>query len=300
MYSKQVRKPSFEVNSMKKFAITFLLLLLMLGGFAYWIVVNTYPVSKTEDFTSFTVIPGSNATQIGTNLFKAGLIKNPTVFKLYMQFSGSSFNIQAGSYKLSPSLNLFQTVGILSNAPVSIKVTIPEGFDNSEIAARFTKSLNKNEAFKSEFLNLSKSDQGYLFPDTYSFEESASPAAIIAKMKANFETRTKGLNITRERVTLASVIEKETKGLEERPIVAGILLNRLNANMPLQVDVAPETYQRPGLPDNPIANPGLASIKAAVNPAKTNYWYYIHDSSGTIHYAKTLDEQNENINKYLR
>jgi UPF0755 protein len=77
-------------------------------------------------------------------------------------------------------------------------------------------------------------------------------------------------------------------------------MNRLNAGMALEVDVAPITYKEPGLPAAPIANPGLISLEAAVNPIETDYWYYLHDSSGQIHYARTLEEQNANIKKYLQ
>jgi UPF0755 protein len=135
----------------------------------------------------------------------------------------------------------------------------------------------------------------------------------------------KGSNLTFvEAVTLASIIERETKTDAERPIVAGILINRLNAGMPLQVDAAVQyaigtskdwwpilgltdlkinspfnTYKFAGLPPAPIANPGLSSLKAAFAPTATSYWYYIHDSTGQIHYAKTLAEHNANIAKFL-
>jgi UPF0755 protein len=229
----------------------------------------------------------------------AGLIKNATAFKIYVKFSRVSGSIQAGDYRLSPNLNLFQTVSVLVKNPEEVKVTIPEGFTNSEIATKFAKSLDQDQAFINKFLQGSQSDSGYLFPDTYSVEVNATPEAVIAKMRANFDVRTSGMNLTRNQVILASIIEKETKSVEERPIVAGILMNRLNAGMPLQVDVAPDTYKVLGLPPAPIANPGLISLRAAANPANTDYWYYLHDSSGQIHYAKTLEEQNANIKEYL-
>ena len=98
---------------------------------------------------------------------------------------------------------------------------------------------------------------------------------------------------------MASLVEEETKTDLERPIVAGILYKRLKARWPLQVDVAPETYQKLGLPQAPIANPGLISIKAVLTPEGSPYWFYLHDSSGNIHYAKTAEEHNLNVSKYL-
>ena len=285
---------------MKKFALLPFIFILALVSVFIWFFVNVQSISSQISYVDFNVPVGSNATQIGTNLMKSDLIKNATAFKIYVQLTGVSSSIQAGNYRLSPSFNLFQIVSVLSKSPVEVKVTIPEGFTNSEIAAKFAKSLNQNQVFINKFLSKSKGDEGYLFPDTYSVDENATPGAIIAKMKANFDTRTAGKNYTRNQVILASIIEKETKSVEERPIVAGILMNRLNSGMPLQVDVAPETYKTAGLPVAPIANPGLVSLEAAANPANTDYWYYLHDSSGQIHYAKTLEEQDANIKEYLK
>lgn len=285
---------------MKKFALLPFIFILALVSVFIWFFVNVQSISSQISYVDFNVPVGSNATQIGTNLMKSDLIKNATAFKIYVQLTGVSSSIQAGNYRLSPSFNLFQIVSVLSKSPVEVKVTIPEGFTNSEIAAKFAKSLNQNQVFINKFLSKSKGYEGYLFPDTYSVDENATPGAIIAKMKANFDTRTAGKNYTRNQVILASIIEKETKSVEERPIVAGILMNRLNSGMPLQVDVAPETYKTAGLPVAPIANPGLVSLEAAANPANTDYWYYLHDSSGQIHYAKTLEEQDANIKEYLK
>jgi UPF0755 protein len=265
-----------------------------------WFLKNVEPVSTQINYVNFRVISGSSATQIGSNLYKEGLIRNPLAFKIYVQFSGISDNIQAGDYRLSSSFNLFQIVSQLSKNPLEVKVTIPEGFNRIEIATKFAKSLDQGQSFIDIFLNESVGDEGYLFPDTYLVSNNATPGAIIAKMKSNFDTRTVGMELTRDQVILASIIEKETKSVEERPIVAGILTNRLKVGMALQVDVAPITYKERGYPKDPIANPGLVSLKAAISPTKTDYWYYLHDPSGLIHYAKTLDEQNINIQKYLR
>jgi UPF0755 protein len=285
---------------MKKLALLPFLLTLALVAGIVWFFMNVQPVSSKISYVDFPVPMGSSATQIGSDLYKSGLIKNPTAFKIYVQFSGVSGRIQAGNYRLSPSFNLFQIVSQLSKSPLEIKVTIPEGLTDDEIATKFAKSLDQNQAFIDKFLTESLKDEGYLFPDTYLVANNATPGAIIAKMRTNFDVRTAGMNLTRDQVILASIIERETKGIEERPIVAGILTNRLNAGMALQVDIAPITYKKVGLPADPIANPGLVSLQAAANPIKTDYWYYLHDSTGQIHYAKTLSEQNANIKKYLQ
>src|SRR5258706_3200143 len=284
---------------MKKLAILPFLFVLALAIGVLWLYTNTTPVGSKILYTDFTVSPGASATQIGSNLYKSGLIKNPQVFRYYVQFSGMSASIQAGDYRLSPSFNLFQIVDALAKSPLEVRVTIPEGFTRSEVASKFAKSLDEGQPFIDQFLLGSKNDEGYLFPDTYLVANNATPGAIIAKMKTNFNVRTAGMNFSKNQVILASIIEKETKSIEERPIVAGILMNRLNAGMALQVDVAPITYKERGLPASPIANPGLISLQPAANPIKTDYWYYLHDATGTIHYAKTLEEQNANIKLYL-
>jgi UPF0755 protein len=285
---------------MKKLALLPFLLTLALVAGIVWFFVNVQPVSSKVSYVDFPVPVGSSATQIGSSLYKSGLVKNPTAFKIYVQFSGVSGSIQAGNYRLSPSFNLFQIVSQLGKSPLEIKVTIPEGLTDNEIATKFAKSLDQNQTFIDKFLTEAQKDEGYLFPDTYLVANNATPGAILTKMKANFDVRTTGMNLTRDQVILASIIERETKGIEERPIVAGILTNRLNAGMALQVDIAPITYKEVGLPDDPIANPGLISLQAAANPIKTDYWYYLHDPTGAIHYAKTLSEQNANIKKYLQ
>ena len=285
---------------MKKFALTLFLLILAATGILIWFFVNTEPVSSQISYSNFTVLSGATASEIGTNLYKGGFIKNPTIFKFYVKFSGISDRIQAGDYRLSPSFNLFQTTAVLSGSPLEVKVTIPEGFTNEQIAARLQNDLNQDSNFKNQFLSLSKNLQGYLFPDTYQIPEDASPSAIISTMENNFKVKTSNLDITKQTIVMASIVEGETKGGPEREVVSGILFNRLNVGMPLQVDVAKETYKVIGLPDLPINNPGLSAINAALNPAKTDYWYYLHDSSGQIHYAMTLEEQDANIKKYLQ
>ena len=125
-------------------------------------------------------------------------------------------------------------------------------------------------------------------------------------------------------IVLASIIERETKTDQERPVVSGILIKRLNSGWPLQTDAAVQyavgtskewwpiltldnlsagspynTYKYQGLPPTPIASPGLSSIRGVLNPTESEYWYYIHDTKGQIHYAETLEEHNTNIARYL-
>lgn len=314
---------------MKKFLLVPFLILVILVVGAVWFYKNSIPVSQTEKFSYFVIEKGTSATQVGNKLQSEGYIKSALAFKIYLQFTGQTEKLQAGEFKLSPSFTLFETVDSLFKGPTELWVTIPEGLRREEIAAKFTTALNKDSAFTDEFLAASKGKEGYLFPDTYLFPRDASALTIVKKMTDTFDTKTKNLKNNSgltfdQAIVLASILERETKTDAERPIVAGILINRLNAAMPLQVDAAVQyavgtsknwwptltlddlsvksafnTYKNQGLPPAPIASPGISSIKGALNPQANDYWYYIHDGSGQIHYAKTLAEHNANIAKYL-
>lgn len=323
---------------MKKLVFLPLIIFLGLAAGIVWFYVNVQPASGNIDFKNFLIVKGSTASEVGVGLQKAGLVKSALAFKIYTQFSGISNHIVAGEFRLSPSFNLFQTVDTLTKGPEEVWVTIPEGLRREEIAQRFATGLDRDSTFVAEFLDASKVEEGTLFPDTYLFPKDASASSVVNKMTRTFAAKTNSLGVSPglsydQRIILASILERETKTDEERPIVAGILINRLNAGMALQVDATVQyavasarcknqilkcswwepltkedlginspynSYKFTGLPPTPIANPGLSSIMAAFNPAQTDFWYYIHDSTGMIHYAKTLEEQNANITKYLR
>jgi len=314
---------------MKKLLLVPLLGVLVLVLIAIWIYFNVQPVSTNPDFKDFLITKGSSASQISAKLKAFGLIKNALVFKIYLQFTGKAGSIQTGEFRLTPSFSLFQVVDQLFRGPTEVWVTIPEGLRREEIAAKFTSGLKRDSNFNAEFLKMSRGQEGTLFPDTYLFSKEASASAIVNKMVKTFGSKTANLSATsdlsfNQRIVLASIIERETKTEAERPVVSGILANRLNGGMPLQVDASVQyavgtlknwwpilsrddlkidsnynTYKFPGLPPGPICNPGLSSLKAAFNPTKTDFWYYIHDGQGQIHYAKTLSEHNANVAKYL-
>lgn len=309
---------------MKKLLFVSLFLILILASVAIWFYQSSQPVSSNKAFKDFLITKGSSAGQIGKKLQDAGLVKSTIAFKIYTQFTGVSGKIVAGEYKLTPSYSLFQVVNQLTKGPLEIWVTIPEGLRREEIAIKFKTALDKDDAFVSEFLLASKGKEGYLFPETYLFPKDITGTVVVKKMLDTFDIKTKTLSLTKDQVILASLLERETKTNAERPIVAGILMNRLNAGMPLQVDASVQyaignskdwwpiltlidlkinspynLYKFTGLPPTPIANAGFSSFSAAFNPTSNDYWYYIHDTSGVIHYAKTLAEHNANVRKYL-
>lgn len=319
--------------------------LIILGLFSFsWWKTNSQPVSEVISQQRFVIPKGLSAAEVGAKLSKQGLIKNPLAFKIYVQVGGKAKKMQAGEYNLSPSLSLPEIVEKLTQGPDELWVIIPEGLRREEIVERLIESLEmapgQAASFKQEFLKLSEGKEGFLFPDTYLFARDTQADLVVRKLMVTFDEKImlfkdeidSGPHTLNQIITLASIIERETATDEERPVVAGILLKRLEAGVALQTDATVQyaqatqkcgarstncewwpvitrqdleiassynTYKFTGLPPGPIANPGLSSIEAVVAPQGSPYWYYIHDSEGGIHYARTLEEHNGNIRRYL-
>jgi len=305
------------------------------GGFFWWNWATrvTAPNLKTKEV--FVIRRGESLDSIAKRLKEEGLIRSSLAFKIVVYTQGLRGKIQAGSFHLNPGWNLYEIVQTLTLGTEDIWLTFPEGWRKEEFAQRLAANL---EGFDiEEFLSLTKDLEGYLFPDTYLIPKSATPSAIIKILTNNFEKKTKDLKITYQDLILASILEREVKHEEERPLVAGILIKRLKEGWPLQVDATVQyglatkqfsnlaieqlngfdwwpkitkddlgidspynTYKYKGLPPTPICNPGLGAIKAVLNPLATDYWFYLSDEEGKIHFAKTLEEHQENIIKYLK
>jgi len=296
--------------------------------------------SQNKENQIFVVKPGQPLTQIAQNLEKANIVRNAFAFRLLATQMGIAKNIQAGDYRFSPSQSAKEIAQTLTHGAIDVWITFPEGMRIEEQAQKISDKINTAENDKTQFdreayIKLAK--EGYMFPDTYLIAKDAGAVDIAQRLRNTFDQKVdsrileKGLknHLTQYQVIiLASIIEREARQDEEKPIIAGILLNRQLAGIALQVDAtiqyakgydaakktwwAPvsvsdystvkspyNTYLTPGLPPSPISNPGLASIRAAAEPADTPYLYYLHDSKGKIHYAKTVQEHNANIQKYL-
>jgi UPF0755 protein len=173
-----------------------------------------------------------------------------------------------------------------------VKITIIEGYNLKDIADKLAPFKNFDE---NNFLKIAP--EGYLFPDTYFLTGGEDEIEIINIMQSNFQKKVG--EISKENLIMASILEREVKTFDDKKIVAGILWKRLNAGIPLQVDAEPDTYIYKELPLAPICNPGLESINAALNPVDSLYWFYISDKKGNTHFAKTFEEHQRNIAKYL-
>lgn len=325
---------------MKKLLLLPLIFILAFSLILVWGYQNVQPATTSTQKKDFLILKGSSASLIADNLKKESLVKSPLAFRLYVQLTNKQRKIQAGAYELAGNANLFRIVDQLLKGPSEIWVTIPEGFRQEQVAERFMKTLEKDDAFLKEFMALAKPQEGFLYPDTYLFPKEATASMIVNRMKAVFDQKvddTTDKNIiesgysVNQIVTMASILERETLNDGEKPVVAGVLFKRYRNGWPLQADATAQylagtqrcegkvdcewwkpptsadlainsrynTYKFMGLPPGPIASPGIVSIKAAVSPEESDYWYYLHDPDGEIHYARTLEEHNENIQKYL-
>lgn len=299
---------------------------------AGWLFFSLRPAATTGEPRNFEVAAGAGFREIVSALKKDGLIRSALAFKTYAFLSGRARNLQSGRYKVSPAYSGAAISAILTAGPeLETTVTIPEGltsFDMDRILSAAGVTV------PGEFLELAQEQklEGRLFPDTYRLYFGSSPQVVIDKLLANFEKRAAPLlagdqaNADRNLI-LASILEKEVPGPEDREIVAGLLIKRVKAGMPLQVDAslcyakealypsAPcepltkldkkiaspyNTYLHSGWPPGAITNPGVLAILAALHPKDSLYWYYLSDpKSGKTIFAKTIAEQVMNQLKYL-
>lgn len=310
------------------------------------LILNVYynqlltPVTTQISYKRFVITPGQPFTQIANNLAKEKLIKSALAFRLLAAQLGIINKIQAGDFSLPTNLSSQELARLLTHGALDIWITFPEGQRLEQQAQIIDDKLNTSDNDQYRFNKnqyIAQAEEGFMFPDTYLIPKEASAGAIVQKLRNTFDNKvSKSLllegiknNLTQnEVITLASIIERESRSNEERPIIAGILLNRLKEEMPLQVDATVQyakgydaanaswwpqvtvdnyknvdssynTYLHVGLPPGPISNPGLESIRAAAEPANTPYLYYLHDTNGKVHYAKTGEEHQQNIQKYL-
>ena len=279
------------------------------------------PVDLKKTQPQIFVVPqGQSATTIAKRLKTEGFIKSRTVFKLLVDRKDLTTKLQAGDFRLSPSMNLNTIIDSLTHGSLDYWITFPEGLRAEEYAEKL---VEKSAINPQEFILAAKPYEGQLFPDTYLIPQTASAQDIVTLLTDTFKEKspTQDKNL----IILASLIEREAKHAQDRPLVSSVLHNRLKINMALQIDATVQyilgqtdqwwkrnlskedlqisspynTYLHPGLPPNPIANPGLDSLQAALNPAKTDYLYYVSDSSGYNHYAADLDGHNANVKEFL-
>ncbi len=252
---------------------------------------------------------GSSLRAVSFKLKRENIIRSRTLFEAFAIMYGGEKHLIPADYLFEGKTPVFIVARRIASGErhlAPLKVTIPEGYTLSEMASAFAFKLTKFN--KENFLAQAKYKEGYLFPDTYFFFTNDTEKEVIKAMSDNFARKLKTLSkdilasgkSEKQIVIMASIVEKEAKGDLDRAYISGILWNRLKINMALQVDAAPETYKKRGLPENPISNPGMEALIAALHPKSSNYLYYLHDRTGVIHYATSFEEHKKNIAKYLK
>jgi len=291
---------------MKSVLISFLFLVFFV--FLFYFLFLTAP-NNFPNQVILNISRGETLKSISKDLKEQQIIRSKVLFETFIIIYGDENHISEGDYLFENKLPVFEVARRISKrdrhlAPV--KVTIPEGFDVIQISEMFSSKLKNFN--KDLFLIEAKKKEGYLFPDTYFFNTTDNEQNVLNYMSENFNKKTqpfvqKILSSGKSKsdiINMASIIEREAKGDNDRGIISGILWNRISKKMPLQVDAALETYKERGLPQNPICNPGLEAIEASLKPVKSNYLYYLHDKNGLIHFAVTFTEHKQNIQKYLK
>jgi len=314
-----------------------------------YVLVVLSPVSSRGNARDVTLeVPArATAAQVGKILKQHGLIRSSLAFRCYARWKGLDSRIKTGEYRLSTGFSTPELLQeLVKGQPALQSFTVPEGYTTAQVADLLaSKGLVDREEFFSavagedfpySFLRgLPGGDrrlEGYLFPDTYKATEDSGEVLIINIMLERFEKEMKDLNYAdrvekmgltlHQAVTIASMVEREAKKDEERPVIAGVIYNRMSRGMPLQIDATVQyalggtkskiyhkdlevdspynTYKINGLPPGPIAMPGRASLLAAVNPARTNYLYYVAKPDGAHAFAATLAEHLVNQERYLQ
>lgn len=291
---------------------------------------------RTERFV--VAIGGEKVEQVAGDLSDQGFIKDKDVFiKAFGAKDGGV--VSPGGYRLSKEMSLAQISDALQNKPYMAWVVIPEGLRKEEIAKLLADALGWTAAQKEKWINIytaMKFDyiEGTYFPDTYLIPVDEDLLKIAERLQAKFnekfavylpEFNLQNIKWTTG-LTFASIVQREAANKADMPLIAGILWNRLERGMALNVDAtlqyvrgdtgngwwAPlkladkqtespyNTYINKGLPPHPICNPGITAIEATLNPAQTDCLYYLHGKDHETHCAKTYEEHRENIEKYLK
>lgn len=308
---------------------SFLALLMVVGTAAVfmWGPPRHFPVG-----TVVRVEEGQTLREVAQHLSARNVIRFPALFIASVRYAhGGDESVVAGDYFFSQRRNLFSVARAVATGDYGLvphAVRVPEGASVTQMADLLEQELDSFDS--EEFVRLGLPLEGYLFPDTYYFLPNVSERHVIETMNNNFREKIAEISeeielsghSLHEVVTMASIIEKEAENSDRaRRTISGVLWKRISVDMPLQVDaVFPyiigrntfeltledlkvdspyNTYRYKGLPPGPIANPGLASLKAAIDPIESDFLFYLADLNGRTHFAETFEEHKWNKRRYL-
>src|SRR3989338_8730215 len=331
-----------SVNTVRKIGVIAGGIFLLIFCILYFEIYIPFNPDSHETVT-LVVQKGWGDEEIADELQKLGLIRSHNFFELYVIMALKHNSLQAGKYSFSAKMYIYEIVGKMVRGDVlKDKFVILEGWEEDDIGSYLE---SRNICEKDIFISLVKSDysdkfdflidkpkdvdlEGYLFPDTYEISGGESCEDVINYVLSNFRkklTPELRLEIANQKksifdiVTMASLLEKEVRTLDDKKIASGILWKRLGVGMPLQLDATVNyitgksdasvlfkdakidspynTYKYKGLPKGPISNPGIDSIMAAIYPIQTKYWFYLSD--GITHFSETLQQHNAAKRRYL-
>jgi UPF0755 protein len=306
------------------------------GAGAAWLVLTPFG-PETETFVTLT--PGSSTARMAEQLESAGIIRNRYAFDFVRLLKRGT--LKAGEYRFDHAAAVTEVYGRIARGDVfTLSVTIPEGANMFEAAVRleqaglaggqdFVDAVTSHRELVTDLDPGAKNLEGYLFPDTYHFARKASATQIAAAMVRRFRAISGQLGLRgnlHNVVTMASLVERETAVDGERPLVASVFANRLAKKMPLMTDPSLiyglelegrwrgtiyasdlkrdtpyNSYLHAGLPPGPIANPGMKSLRAAMEPAASDYLYFVAagaNPQGHSIFSRTLDEQSKAVEGY--
>ncbi|MDR0550112.1 MAG: endolytic transglycosylase MltG [Deltaproteobacteria bacterium] len=305
---------------------------------------NFLPAETVSREVVVTIPPGASNVEISQILKRAGVIRSAEAFVFALKIRSylrRPASLKAGEQALDPAVDVWGVIATLHKGQFKLyPFTVPEGRNMVEIAKAVEEAglgrstdflvLCRDPAFIASLGLRALSLEGFLFPETYSFPRGTPLKTIIGSMTGQFfrvwnkysaTAAMKGMSLN-DVVTLASIVEKETGRPEERPLIAGVFLNRLDKRMRLQTDPTViyglvnfngnltradletnhpyNTSVIEGLPPGPICSPGEEAIKAVLNPALGDYLYFVSRNDGTHHFSSTLAEHNRMVNRYQR
>lgn len=321
------------------------LITVILGGYLF--MGRQYsPVDPNDKQPIDVIIPASSsARDIAVLLDDKDLIRNQAAFLSYCRKNQLDSQLKAGHYRFSRSQSVADIAGYIARGSVvTLTITIPEGYTVKQIGDLFIKQglFERSEwdsALQAEysfsFLDDSSSEvnnklEGFLYPETYVVPEDITAQEMIQHMLSTFDSvwnkkyaalaDQQGLTV-QEVVTMASLVEREAQVGSERSVISGVIHNRLDIGMPLQIDAAIQyclpdhkevltyadlevdspynTYKNTGLPPGPIANPGQASMEAALKPDQHDYLYYVAKGDGSHQFSRTHEEHIAAKQRYI-
>jgi UPF0755 protein len=316
------------------------LVVLGVGGWALWWVYQ--PLRLPAASVDLSIDPGTLPRGVAQAVKDAGVDVEPELLYLWFRFSGQDRLIKAGSYELETGITPYRLLSKLARGEETLRaITLVEGWNFRQVRVALAKedTLKQDtkgladEAVMSLLGRPAQHPEGRFFPDTYTYAKGSSDVAVLKRALRAMDKRLAAAWALRAPVTeaktpdealiLASIIEKETGKVDDRPLIAAVFNNRLHAGMPLQTDptviygIGPSfsgslkkkdlqtdtpwnTYTRSGLPPTPIAMPGRASLLAAVQPAQSKALYFVSRGDGSSQFSASLDEHNRAVNKYQR